>query len=154
MSETKTEAIRDVLSSVDRSQADSARMMDKIFAAAQPRAVFGEPIVSGNYTIALASEVMSGGGFGFGRGFGPGPSEKTPTGEAQTRGEERIVGGGGGGGGGGSSARPVAAIVVGPDRVKVKPVVDVTKVAFAGITALGAAVAILSRMRKAMSGRG
>lgn len=152
MTDTKTEAMRDVLSSLDRSQEEGARMMEKIFAAAQPGAVYTEPIVSGSYTIILASEVMSGGGFGFGKGVGPGPSAPTPTGEVQPSGGERIAGGEGGGGGGGSSARPVAAIVVGPNGVKIEPVLDITKVALAGIAAWGTVVAILTRMRKASKG--
>ena len=45
--------------------------------------------------------------------------------------------GGGGGGGGGSMGRPVAAIVISRDGVEVKPVLDVTKVSLAALTAFG-----------------
>jgi uncharacterized spore protein YtfJ len=53
------------------------------------------------------------------------------------------------GGGGGSSGRPVAIIIIGPDGVTVKPVVDVTKIALASITVCGTMVMRLWRMRKA-----
>jgi uncharacterized spore protein YtfJ len=53
------------------------------------------------------------------------------------------------GGGGGSSGRPVAIIIIGPDGVTVKPVVDVTKIALAGVTAWGTMLMLLRRMRQA-----
>ncbi len=104
-------------------------MADKIFAAAQPGAVFSAPVVSGPYTIITASEVAAGGGFGFGSGSGPtdAPDESSATGQARQFAS--------GGGGGGSSGRPIAAIVVGPDGVKVQPIVDPTKIALAAIGA-------------------
>ncbi len=107
-------------------------MADKIFAAAQPGAVFSAPVVSGPYTIITASEVAAAGGFGFGSGSGPtdAPDESSATGQAR-----QFAGGGGGGGGGGSSGRPIAAIVVGPDGVKIQPIVDPTKIALAAIGA-------------------
>jgi hypothetical protein len=104
-----------------------APLLDKVFAAAQPGLVFSAPVVAGAYTIITASEVMAGGGFGVGGGSDQSPTDNTTT-----------AGGHGGGGGGGASARPVAAIVIGPDGVKVKPIFDITKVALAGITAGGA----------------
>ena len=56
--------------------------------------------------------------------------------------------GGGIGGGGGSSGRPVAIIIVGPDGITIKPVVDVTKVALAVVTVLGAVVMLLRGMQR------
>lgn len=53
------------------------------------------------------------------------------------------------GGGGGSSGQPVAIIIIGPDGVTVKPVVDVTKIALAGVTAWGTMFMLLRGMRKA-----
>ncbi len=55
------------------------------------------------------------------------------------------------GGGGGAVGRPVAAIVIGPDGVKVRPVVDVTKIAIAAMTTWAGmflAMRGLRRMRK------
>jgi uncharacterized spore protein YtfJ len=119
-------------------------VFEKIYAAAQPGAVFSPPVVSGAYTVITASEVAAGGGFGFGSGSGPTQgSEETPA-----SGEASRVGGGGGGGGGGSSGRPVAAIVIGPDGVKIQPIVDATKVALAAIGAwLSIAFLLVRRSR-------
>jgi len=124
----------------------SNAMIEKIFAAAQPGAVFSAPVVSGAYTIVTASEVAAGGGFGFGSGSGSGSeaSAETALGNAAS-----LPGGAaGGGGGGGSSGRPVAAIVVGPDGVKVEPIVDTTKIALAAIGAwLSIALLLVRRAR-------
>ena len=54
--------------------------------------------------------------------------------------------GGGGGGGGGAMARPVAVIVMGPDGVRVKPVLDVTKLAVTALGAFAAAAALSMRL--------
>jgi hypothetical protein len=43
----------------------------------------------------------------------------------------------------------VAAISIGPDGVKVEPIVDVTKIAIAMFTAFGAMWVALSKMRRA-----
>ena len=66
--------------------------------------------------------------------------------------EQGNSGGGGIGGGGGASGRPVAIIIIGPDGVTVKPVFDITKIALAGITAWGAMLGVLRRVRKASKG--
>ena len=107
-----------------------------IFAAAQPGAVFGPPVVSGVYTVITASEVVAGGGFGSGWGKGGSAHAASDT-----------TGGGGAGGGGGANARPVAAIVIGPDGVAVRPIFDVTKLTLAGLTAGGALLAAYLRLR-------
>ena len=120
---------------------------DKIFAAAQPGLVFSAPVTAGNYTVITASEVTSGGGFGSGSGFGR--SEPRPDGAPVTDGATSTapsVGGGGGlGGGGGAMGRPVAVIAIGPDGVTVTPIYDVSKVALAGLAAVGTIMAILAR---------
>ena len=58
----------------------------------------------------------------------------------------------GGGGGGGTTARPVAAIIMGPDGVRVEPIVDPTKIAIAFFTAFGAMMIALRKMRQASQG--
>ncbi len=137
----------------DKSSEQLRAMLERIFAAAQPGAVFSEPVVSGNYTIITASEVTSGGGFGSGVGFGPAtPSAKQQPGEEVSQSEQANSGGGGIGGGGGSAGRPVAIIIIGPDGVTVKPVFDLTKIALAGITAWTTMLAVLRRARKASKG--
>jgi uncharacterized spore protein YtfJ len=54
--------------------------------------------------------------------------------------------GGGGGGGGGAMGRPVAAIILGPEGVQVKPVLDMTKLALTALGAFGAAAALSIKM--------
>jgi uncharacterized spore protein YtfJ len=105
-------------------------------------AVYGEPIQHGETLIIPAAEVLS--GVGFGVGFGG--AETTSSGEGGVPVGES--GGGGGGGGGRVFARPVAAIIATPDGVRVEPVVDVTKVALAALTAAGFIVSMLARMSR------
>jgi uncharacterized spore protein YtfJ len=119
-------------------------MADKIYAAAQPSAVFSAPVVSGPYTIITASEVAAAGGFGFGTGSG----SRQASGEALPSGQPAPIANGGGGGGGGSTGRAVAAIVIGPDGVKVQPIVDVTKVGLAAIGAWLSIALLLVRARR------
>jgi uncharacterized spore protein YtfJ len=115
------------------------KMVERIYSAAQPGVVYSEPVVAGSFTVVTASEVTAGGGFGFGQGRGP----------ADTTSESsQAPSGGGGGGGGGSMGRPVAVITIGPEGVAVKPVLDVTKIALAGVTAWGAVAATAIRLSR------
>ena len=119
------------------------RVLEKIFDSARPNAVFGEPIVSGNTTVITASEIIAGGGVGFGRGDSPGKR-----GSAEGPGVSFGVGGGaGGGGGGGARGRAVAVIVITSEGVRVKPIVDVTKLATSGIGAWVAVLSLVFQMR-------
>ena len=120
-------------------------LVARLFKVAQPGTVYSEPVTAGEHTIITASEVMVGMGFGYGAGGGTGP--KAADSEGSGRDEAGI--GGGGGGGGASSGRPVAIISIGPQGVRVEPVVDVTKVALAFATAIGTMLITLSRMRRA-----
>jgi uncharacterized spore protein YtfJ len=119
----------------------SKTALDKIYAAAQPGVVFSPPVVSGAYTVITASEVAAGGGFGFGGGSGPASAESAAGITQET------AGGSGAGAGGGSMGRPVAAIVVGPEGVEVKPIVDRTKIAIAALGAWSAIGMMLMRAR-------
>ncbi|MGB8646333.1 MAG: hypothetical protein WCF84_13935 [Anaerolineae bacterium] len=124
---------------VSQAQARNAQSLEKILAAAQPGAVYAAPVVKDGYTIITASQIAAGGGYGFGMGTGTAPAnpnqpEETPGGGS----------GGGGGGGGFSTGRPVAAIVIGPEGVRVEPIVDVTRLGIAGITT---AIAMLATLR-------
>jgi|SRR5450755_2358997 uncharacterized spore protein YtfJ len=125
-------------------------VMERIYSAAQPGAVYGQPVVSGNYTVITASEVSSGGGFGYGSSFGSAvPSSTRKVSDEQAASALQPSNGGGVGGGGGAIGRPVAIIVIGPDGVTVKPVFDITKIALTGISAWKVMFAIFSKMRKA-----
>ena len=103
--------------------------------------VYGSPLRRGDVTIIPAAEVVAGIGFGVGFGSGEAPGEEE--GAPPNRG-----GGGGGGGGGRTFSRPVAVVVVGPDGVRVEPVVDATKVALAALTGIGFMISTMRRMKR------
>jgi uncharacterized spore protein YtfJ len=130
---------------LDKSFEQGPALFERMFSAAQPGAVFSAPVLQDKFTIILASEISAGGGFGSGGGLGPAPAsseaEKT---EAEAA---PIEGGGGMGGGGGSFGRPVAAIVIGPDGVKIEPIVDVTKLMLAAIPAWAMLGSLFRRLR-------
>jgi uncharacterized spore protein YtfJ len=115
--------------------------MDRLLEVASAGAVFGQPVTQGTTTIIPCSEVAAGIGLGSGSGYGP-DSE----GHGQT-------GGGGSGGGGGARGRPVAAIVITPQEVRVQPVLDVTRIALAGMITGGFALAWLVRLLRASNSR-
>lgn len=137
----------EVLSQVSKRDQQLSAALEKLFAAAQASAVFSEPTTSGNYTVITACEVVAAGGLGSGMGLGFDSATHEPAAEA-SQSRPGNGAGGGFGAGGTSRGRPVAAIIVGPEGVHVRPIVDVTKIAIAGI-ALGAAiVAMLRRVLK------
>lgn len=109
--------------------------MDKFLAAADVAAVYGELIEHDDIVILPTAEVLSVAGFGVGSGFASEESD-----------EKQISGGGGGGGGGIVLSRPVAIVVSSPGGVYIEPVVDVTKIALAALTAAGFMVGMVSRM--------
>jgi uncharacterized spore protein YtfJ len=119
--------------------------MERLFAGANVKNVYGRPVQHGDTTIIPAAEVFVAGGFGVGFGTGVRPEE------SQSEGTLESGGGGGGGGGGTSQARPVAAIIASPEGVRVEPVIDIVKISLAAITAWGFMVAQrfkMSRRRK------
>jgi uncharacterized spore protein YtfJ len=117
-----------------QSETAALATISRLFDVYQPGVVFGEPTTVGDHTVITAAEVHVGMGVGFGRGSG---------GEEGRDGEGR-----GGGGGGGSAGRPVAAIIISPKGVQVEPVVDVTKIAIAFFTTLGAIYMAWRSMRR------
>ena len=124
-------------------QQDANELMGKMFEAAQPSAMFSKPVVHGEYAVITASETI--GGLGYGFGGGGGVEGSTDSEDAETNG----AGFGGGGGGGGSIlARPVAAISIGPDGVRVEPIMDPTKIAIAFLTTMAAIFMSMRRIRK------
>ena len=86
--------------------------------------VFAQPVRVGDRVVIPAATVEFSGGFGFG---GDGASN------------------GGGGGGGHQAGRPVAIIEAGPSGVRVKPVIDFTRV---GLTVLAAVLTVWRAARK------
>lgn len=114
--------------------------LGKMLETVRASAVFGQPMERGETTIIPCSEIIVGMGMGSGMG----------TAQAQQEGE--TSGGEGAGGGGGGRGRPVAAIVVTPAGVRIEPIVDVTKVAMAGVTAAAFVLVSLARMTRATRG--
>ncbi|GEM_PF-714069 len=126
----------DVQPAMETIQGTLSRFLD----TANVNRVYGEPIREDEVTIIPTAEVLAGLGFGLGFGAGSAPAEEGK----EAGGEAPATGGGGGGGGGGKTfSRPVAVVVVSRGSVYVEPVVDITKVALATITAAGFMMATL-----------
>ena len=146
--------------SILKNQEASQDILEKFVETARPSSVFAPPLTAGDYTVITASEVYAGMGVGFGGGGGSAPTApeepigdqppmEQPAGEGED--EEFSPGSGvgyGGGGGGVTMGRPVAAITIGPDGVRVEPIVDATKIAIALFTTIGAMALMFSRMAK------
>lgn len=122
--------------------------LDKLIGTAQAKAVFGEPVSVGEHTVITAAEVSVGLGFGFGGGANP-PQQCAGDAEAPQIQGIQYSAGGGGGGGGVAGGRPVAVVHIGPEGVRIDPVLDVTKVSLALFAALGALFVMLGRLSKA-----
>lgn len=96
------------------------------------KAVFGDVIhVDGRRIIPIASVQYL---FGMGGGQGVRERGRAP---------------GGGGGGGGMRVEPVALVEISDGKLRVEPVVNVTKLAIAAIILVGWSVFWLARMRRA-----
>lgn len=112
--------------------------MEGFLQTAHISAVYGEPVFHEEKVIIPTAEILCGMGFGVGSGGGSGgPAESGGSGT-----------GGGGGGGGRVLSRPVAVIVSTPAGVEVKPIVDITKIAMAGLTAFGFVATMIYRMTR------
>jgi uncharacterized spore protein YtfJ len=97
--------------------------LDKLMSVSADR-VFREPVRVGDTVVIPAAAIMFGGGFGFGGDH---------------------ANNGGGGGGGWSDGRPVAVIEAGPAGVRVRPIVDVTRI---GVTMAAAALTVWRATRR------
>jgi len=86
---------------------------------ASVKTVFGEPFQVDGRTIIPVAKVQYGFGFGVGR--------------SKEKEKEEEESGEGGGGGAGVSIRPIAVLEITGQETKVKPVVDVTRLALAGM---------------------
>lgn len=129
--------------------------LDRLFDAANPEAVFAAPVSAEGRTVITAAEVLVWAGAGGGGGGGTSqPTAETPAAETVETTEERAASGPnegygiGVGGGGSTLARPVAVIIMDSQGVRVEPIVDVTKIALAALTALGSMVFMLLRMQR------
>jgi uncharacterized spore protein YtfJ len=114
--------------------------MEEFLAAADVRVVYGEPIQHEDTIIIPTAEVLCALGFGVGSGGGTNAEQNTD--------KPFEAKGSGGGGGGRILSRPVAVVIASPEGIRVEPVVDITKVALAGLTALGFMVGMMFRMSR------
>lgn len=112
--------------------------MEEFFAAADVRVVYGEPIMHEDTMIIPTAEILCAVGFGTGSGGGT-DTHANPE-------NPSTASGSGAGGGGRILSRPVAVVVASPEGVRVEPVFDITKIALAGLTALGFMVGMMFRM--------
>jgi uncharacterized spore protein YtfJ len=119
------------------SNEQTIQLIGRLTEIAQPGVIFSAPLKVDDRVIFTASELMMGLGAGFAAGGGTDPEHPGASGS-----------GGGGGGGGYSFGRPVAVVSVGPQGVKVEPVVDVTKIVITFFTAFGAMFLALRSMRR------
>lgn len=122
------------LSGLDRFQ----ETMEEFLAAADVSVVYGEPIKHEDTMIIPTAEVLCGLGFGVGNGSGTSAEQNL---EKPSQGS-----GSGGGGGGRILSRPVAVVIASPEGVRVEPVVDITKIGLAALTAVGFMVGMMFRM--------
>jgi uncharacterized spore protein YtfJ len=106
-------------------------------------AVFGEPIREGNVTVVPVAEVR----FAFGYGYGSGRSEEAEDGPSTREGS-----GGGNGAVGRASAK--GYIRISADEVRFEPVLDVTRLALAGIAFTAWSVFWIGRAMHAVGRRG
>ncbi|HEV2445105.1 MAG TPA: spore germination protein GerW family protein [Candidatus Sulfopaludibacter sp.] len=108
-------------------------LTDRLATSASVRAVYGEPVVSGERTVVPVAKVC----YAFGAGGGRGRHE----------GEGPV--GGGGGGGGSVAAWPAGALEVTPGGTRFIPFHDfkLLGIALAAGFAMGAVAALLARRR-------
>jgi uncharacterized spore protein YtfJ len=127
-----------------KSQEQGKELMEKFLTVSQADAVFSHPVTASDHTVITAAEVSAAGGFGAGTGGG---LDTASSGEDEPG---SVEGGAGGGSGGGGVfvGRPVAAIIIGPQGVRVEPIVDPTKIVLALLTTLGSMFFMLNRMRR------
>ncbi len=96
-------------------------------------AAYGTPVSVGNVTVIPTAETLSVIGIGVGSMYGSGQAPSQSAGEQQAG----KGGAGGGGGGGRTFSRPVAVVVIDQQSVRVEPVVDITQIGLAALTAFG-----------------
>ena len=93
--------------------------VSEIHQRASAKTVFGEPIQVNGRTVIPVARVQ------YGFGFGAGRDKETEEGEEEFK--------EGGGGGGGLSVRPIAVLEITDKETKMKPIIDVNRLAIAGM---------------------
>jgi uncharacterized spore protein YtfJ len=107
--------------------------------------VFGEPIREGDVTVVPVAEVRFTFGYGYGSGRGRGEETEGGPSTAQE--------GSGGGSGAGGRASAKGYVRISADDVRFEPVLDVTRLALAGIAFAAWSVFWIGRAMRAASTR-
>jgi uncharacterized spore protein YtfJ len=119
--------------------------IEKMVDALGVGAVFGEPIREGDVTVVPVAEVRFTFGYGYGSGRGRGEeTEGSPSTAEQ---------GSGGGSGAGGRASAKGYVRISADGVRFEPVLDVTRLALAGIAFAAWSVFWIGRAMRAASTR-
>lgn len=103
-------------------------------------AAFGEPQEAEGRVFIPVAAVGTGFGMGFGQGTAGAGEEEGEEGQAAEEAAEDEGGlpsGEGGGAGGKAHSRPVAVIEVTPEETIIRPIIDESKVALAGVMLVG-----------------
>ncbi len=119
--------------------------IEKMVDALGVGAVFGEPIREGSVTVLPVAEVRFAFGYGYGSGQGRGEeTEGSPSTAEQ---------GSGGGSGAGGRASAKGYVRISADDVRFEPVLDVTRLALAGIVFAAWSVFWIGRSIRAVGRR-
>ena len=118
--------------------------IEKMVDALGVGAVFGEPIREGDVTVIPVAEVRFTFGYGYGSGRGRGE---------ETEGGPRTEEGSGGGSGAGGRASAKGYVRISADGVRFEPVLDVTRLALAGIAFAAWSVFWIGRTMRAVGSR-
>ncbi|MBN1261387.1 MAG: hypothetical protein JXB35_11985 [Anaerolineae bacterium] len=132
-----------------KTTSEGLSLLEKLLSGAHAGSIFIQSVSRDDVTVVTAAELSAVVGFGLGAGIGS-PQEVPP--EAS---QDFVVDGfgGGGGGGGGTRVRPIAAIIVEPQGVRVEPIVDFNTIMVAFFTTLGAIFAMGNRIRRTARGK-
>jgi len=124
--------------------------LEQIYQKADVKAAFGEPQTIGEKTIIPVARVA----YGLGLGFGEAEKPAEPFGGPHDREEGKVEAtGAGGGGGGGGVAAPIAVVEVTNEETKVIPIMDLTKLALAGMFVAAWNLFWITRTVRVLKGR-
>jgi uncharacterized spore protein YtfJ len=118
--------------------------IEKMVDALGVGAVFGEPIREGDVTVVPVADVRFTFGYGYGSGRGRGE---------ETEGGPRTEEGSGGGSGAGGRATAKGYVRISANEVTFEPVLDVTRLALAGIAFAAWSVFWIGRTMRAVGSR-
>ena len=119
------------LDHVSDAAARTEGLIQSVLGSSTAEDVYGPVTTVGDRVIIPVAAIERAGGFGFGGGGGSDDAEKEG-------------GGAGAGGGGASHARPVAVIEIDGSGVRVRPILDYTRITLAAIAGL----LVLRRIRR------